>query len=268
MSNENDFVKFKKKGGDMLGIVISGSRGRMGKRIFEASKNFEEVAVKGLLERKGHPEIGIEIEGMKVTDNPEIIKEGDVLIEFTNPEATVEHIEYVLKYKKKVVIGTTALNQEQVKKIEEASKEIPIVFSPNMSVGVNFLFEIVKIASNVLKDYDKEIIEIHHNKKKDAPSGTAMKIAEIIKNECGGNLVFGRKGLVGERKKEEIGVLAVRSGDVVGEHIVLFAGNNERIEIIHRAHSRDAFASGAIRSAIWLKDKKSGLYSMKDVLGL
>lgn len=250
----------------MLKIVISGAMGRMGKRIYEASKGFPEAEVVGLLEKEGHKDIGKKIDNLVITSDTSIIKEADVLIEFTNPLSTVLHIEEVLKYKKGVVIGTTGLDDNEKQKIEQASKEIPVVFSPNMSIGVNLLFELVRFASKVLNDYDKEIIEIHHNKKLDSPSGTALKIAEIIKEMTGGDFVFGRKGKTGPRKKQEIGVLAVRAGDVVGEHTVIFAGNSERIEIIHRAHSRDVFARGAIRAALWLKDKEKGLYSMKDVL--
>jgi len=250
----------------MLKVVISGGMGKMGKRIYEVSKDFDEVRITGLLEKKGHADIGKEIDGLKVTDKLDVIENCDVLIEFTNPITTIEHLEVVSEHKKSIVIGTTGFTEEQKKKILDFSKQIPIVFSPNMSVGVNFMFELVKIASKVLADYDKEIIEIHHNKKADSPSGTALKIAEVIKEVSGGNFVYGREGRVGPRNKNEIGIMAVRAGDVVGEHTVIFAGNNERIEITHRAHSRDVFARGAIRAALWLKDKKNGLYSMENVL--
>jgi 4-hydroxy-tetrahydrodipicolinate reductase len=182
-------------------------------------------------------------------------------------------IEFLGNRGKKLVIGTTGFNEEQVTKIKKFGENNACVFSPNMSIGVNLLFSIVKnVASIIGERYDIEIIESHHNKKKDSPSGTAAKLAEVIADtlernldECG---VYGRKGLVGERTKKEIGIHAVRAGDIVGEHTVMFAGPGERIELTHKAHTRDTFANGAVNAAVWLSEKNKGLFTMKEVLNL
>lgn len=172
-----------------------------------------------------------------------------------------------------MVIGTTGIDEEGIEEIRKTSKDISIVMSPNMSMGVNTLFSIVeRIAPLLIEDFDVEIMEIHHRLKKDAPSGTAVKIAQIIAQAMGEKLedvaVYGRKGMVGGRKDKEIGILSLRGGDIVGEHTVTFAGTGERLEITHRAQSRETFAHGAVKAALWIIDKPSGLYTMRDVLGL
>jgi 4-hydroxy-tetrahydrodipicolinate reductase len=196
----------------------------------------------------------------------------DVLIDFTNPDSALKNIEAAKKYNVPVVIGTTGFIDEQKEKITEISKVVPIVMSPNMSVGVNLLFKLVKEAANKIPDYDIEIVELHHNKKQDSPSGTAAKLAEIAAAAIGQNIseagVYGRRSVHAVRRKDEIGIMSVRGGDIVGEHTVYFVGPGERIELTHRAQSRDTFAAGAVRAAKWLVDKKPGLYDMQDVLGL
>ena len=248
----------------------------MGGMIVRAVENAEGMEVSGGVEAPDSPYIGMdigEIAGLPKKDI-QITSEigeiaGDVIIEFSTPEATISH----LKVGKKMVIGTTGIDEKGIEKIKEASKSISIVMSPNMSVGVNTLFTIVeRIAPILIKDFDVEIMEMHHRLKKDAPSGTAMKIAQIIAQAMGEKLedvaVYGRKGIVGERKDKEIGILSLRGGDVVGEHTVTFAGIGERLEITHRAQSRETFAQGAVKAALWIINKPSGLYATKDVLGL
>ncbi len=258
----------------MLKVIISGVSGRMGSRIFNLAKEDKEIKVIAGLERKDHPEIGKEFfPGVKLYSSlEEVISSTEVIVEFTNPQATLEHLSLAGQKKKAMVIGTTGFSEKEVEKIKEISQSVPIVFSPNMSIGVNLLFRLVREVAKVVPDYDIEIIEAHHNQKKDAPSGTALKLAKIISEELNRDLnkvaVYGREGLVGARKKEEIGILAVRAGDIVGEHTVIFATQGERIELIHRAHSRDTFAAGAIRAAKWIVKQRPGLYDMQNVLGL
>lgn len=265
----------------MTKLIITGSAGRMGKMLVQAGHNNPNSEIVAGVERQGSPFVGQDcgtVAGIgklnaPVVDNLEkVIEQGDVVIDFTAPEATMKNVEIAEKYKKKIVIGTTGLTEKHLSIIKEKSKNISIVQAPNMSVGVNLVFKLVEEISQVLSDYDIEIIEAHHNQKKDAPSGTAAKIAEIIADSLNRNLkevgVYGRQGMVGARKKEEIGIHAVRGGDIVGDHTVLFATNGERIELKHQAHSRMTFAQGAVRAALFLMNQKTGLYSMKEVLGL
>jgi len=258
----------------MVKLVISGICGRMGSRIFSLAKEDKEIEIVAGLERKDHPEIGKEMSlGIKIySDLREIISLADVLVEFTNPQATLEHLSLVKEKKKAMVIGTTGFSETEVEKIKEVSRSVPLVFSPNMSIGVNLLFRLAKETARVISDYDVEIIEAHHNQKKDAPSGTAMKLAKIISEELNRDLnqvaIYGREGVLGARKKEEIGIFAVRAGDIVGEHTVIFATQGERIELIHRAHTRDAFALGALKAVKWVVKQRPGFYDMQNVLGL
>jgi 4-hydroxy-tetrahydrodipicolinate reductase len=252
----------------MMNIVVCGAAGKMGKMIISRVIADPEVKFSGAVEAKGNPCVGSDSSGITITDDFEkAIKTADVAIDFTSPDATINHVELAAKNKKAMVIGTTGLTPGAVEKIKSAAGVIPVVFSPNMSVGVNLLFKLVEEVAGVLADYDVEIVEAHHNQKKDAPSGTAAKLADIIAKKLELPLVYGRQGIVGARKKE-IGIHAVRAGDIVGEHTVLFAGPGERVELIHRAHSRETFAAGAVRAAKWLNGKKPGLYTMRDVLGL
>jgi len=252
-------------------IAICGAAGRMGRAIIGIAKADGNIEVSGAFEFDGNSAIGTGTPKiLPVKDLGKELPKSDVLIDFTNPESTLSNLETAAKHKIPVVIGTTGFTQEQKNKIAETAKIIPVVLSPNMSVGVNLLFKLVEETARKISDYDIEIVELHHNKKKDAPSGTAAKLAECAAKGIGKNIgeigVYGRQGIIGERKKDEIGVMSVRAGDIVGEHTVYFAGPGERIELTHRAHSRDTFAAGAVRAAKWLIGKPAGLYSMQDVL--
>ncbi|MDR2811877.1 MAG: 4-hydroxy-tetrahydrodipicolinate reductase [Endomicrobium sp.] len=254
-------------------LAICGAAGRMGQSIIAIAKKDSEIQISGALEFESSKAIGTGCPIISsVIDLEKILKSTDALIDFTNPESTLKNLDLAVKQEVPVVIGTTGFSEEQKKKIYEASKISPIVFSPNMSVGVNILFKLVEEVAKKISDYDIEIIELHHNKKKDSPSGTAAKLAEITACSIGKDIkdvgVYGRHSVNSARKKGEIGVLSVRAGDIVGDHTVYFVGPGERIELTHRAHSRDTFAAGAVRAAKWVAGKKSGLYDMFDVLSL
>ena len=235
----------------MIKIGIAGACGKMGRRIFELAGFDKDLEVAFVLEKKGTPLIGKEMGRLKVSSNPDGLFLVDVLIDFTLPEATDEHLDYAARYKKALVLGTTGLSDTQKNKVEEVSKIVPIVFSPNMSIGANVLFSILpEIAKKLGPDYNVEIVEAHHRAKKDSPSGTAKKLAEVITQVT----------------KKDIPMHSIRLGDILGDHTIVFCGNSERIEIKHQAHSRDLFAVGALKAAKWLFGKPAGLYSMQDVL--
>lgn len=266
----------------MTRIIVTGAAGRMGSRITALSRDYHDLKLVGVTEIKGHEAIGKDIGhlvgtgemNVKLTDKLEDIIDGaDVIIDFTSTNATLQHIKLASEKKKAMVIGTTGFSKEELELIKEFSKNIPIVLAPNMSVGVNLLLKVLQDIARVLgDDYDIEIIEAHHRLKKDAPSGTAMKMAQVIAEAVNRDLddvaVYARKGLIGERTKKEIGIQTVRAGDIVGEHTVLFGGLGERIEITHKASSRDTFARGALKAALWISNRTHGLYDMQDVLGL
>jgi len=200
------------------------------------------------------------------------LEKTDVIIDFSAPVAAMELLERASQSKTAVVIGTTGLTAEQISRLEGYSESIPVLFSPNMSLGVNLLFKLTEIASKALDtDYDPEIIEAHHRYKKDSPSGTAVKLIELVRDNLKGldnpHILHGREGIVGERTGNEIGVHAVRGGSIIGDHTVSFIGLNDRIELTHKAQSRDVFAGGAVKAAEFLAGKKPGLYNMYDVLG-
>lgn len=243
-------------------IIVCGALGKMGSRIIRLAQADSELEVAGGVEAKDNT--------LYTKDISSVLPSGDVVIDFTAPAATLEHLALCKKARKAIVIGTTGFSVEEIKNIKEASVHVPVVFSPNMSVGVNLLFILAKETAKALSNYDIEIVELHHNQKKDAPSGTAAKLSEIIADSLGRKIedvgIYGRKGVTGARTKEEIGVMAVRAGDIVGEHTVYFAGPGERIELTHRAHSRDTFAAGAIVAAKWVVRQKPGLYDMQHVL--
>jgi 4-hydroxy-tetrahydrodipicolinate reductase len=195
------------------------------------------------------------------------------LIDFTRPEVTLKNIAYCVEYNKNIVIGTTGFSNEEKQQIQHAAESVAIVFAPNMSVGVNLCFKLLETAARVLADdVDIEVIEAHHRHKVDAPSGTALRMGEVIAEALGRKLddcaVYGREGVTGERDRKTIGFETIRAGDIVGDHTVLFADVGERVEITHKASSRMTFANGAIRAALWLEDKNNGLYDMQDVLDL
>jgi len=235
----------------VIKLGITGICGKMGRRIFELAQLDKGLEVSLGLEKKGTPLIGKELGKLRVSSNLEGLFLVDVLIDFTLPEATEEHLDYVAKHRKALVLGTTGLSDAQKTKVEEISKIVPVVFSPNMSIGVNVLFSMLpEIAKKLGPDYSVEIVEAHHKAKKDAPSGTAKKMAELIS----------------QATQKNVPMHSIRLGDIFGDHTVIFCGNSERIEIKHQAHSRDLFAVGALKAAKWISQKPAGLYSMQDVL--
>ncbi|GIX42713.1 MAG: 4-hydroxy-tetrahydrodipicolinate reductase [Leptospiraceae bacterium] len=263
----------------MIQIGISGAMGRMGKTIAHLCREHKDIKIALALEHPEHPDLnqdyGILLNtsnlNIPLSSNKQEIQNIDVLIDFTLPENTIDIIKFCADYKKPIVIGTTGFTKEQKEILYSYKDKIPVLISPNMSLGVNVLFYLVKQATKLLKEYEVEISEIHHSKKKDAPSGTAVRLKDIILEEYNlteNNVIYGRKGIVGERKLDELGIHAIRGGDVVGEHTVYFFSQGERIEITHKATSRDIFARGAIVAAKWILNQKPGLYSMNHVLGI
>ena len=263
-------------------IAVCGAAGRMGKRIVALGHEHPEIEITGALEFPGHPAQGKdagEISGIgsiavAITSKVnEVLKNADVLIDFSAPAASVENVEAAAAAAKAIVVGTTGFSEAQKIEITVKGAKTRCLVAPNMSMGVNLLFNLASAAARALgNDYDVEIVEAHHKMKKDAPSGTAQRVAEVIAEALGRDLrtagIYGRHGVVGERSSGEIGVMAVRGGDIVGEHTVMFVTEGERVELIHRAHSRDAFANGAIKAALWLISQPNGIYDMQDVLGL
>jgi len=240
-------------------VAISGAGGRMGRALLEA------VAASGDTTLAGSFDVGGDVRAA--------LSAADVLIDFTRPEGTLEHLQACLDAKRAIVIGTTGFDPAQLARIREAAREIAIVMAPNMSVGVNVALRLVEMASRSLgPEYDVEVFEIHHKMKVDAPSGTALKLGEVAAKARGATLesngVFARHGVTGERKEGSVGFSAARGGDIVGDHTVFFAGPGERIEITHRSSSRATYAQGALRAARFLAGKPPGLYDMADVLGL
>lgn len=264
-----------------LKIGIVGAGGRMGRNLIQAVHQFEGVELTAAFERAGSSLIGAdagELVGLgnldvaikaTLAENPNF----DLLIDFTRPEGTLEHIAFCVANHKKMVIGTTGFDDAGKQAIKVASEKISIVFASNYSVGVNLVFKLLEKAAKVMGDYcDIEVIEAHHRHKVDAPSGTALSMGEHIAKTLGRDLkthgVFERNGITGERKRDEIGFATIRAGDVVGEHSVWFADEGERVEIAHKASSRMTFANGAVRAAKWLESKQTGLFDMTDVLDL
>lgn len=266
----------------MIKIAVCGAAGRMGQRIINSIIEAEGVKFCAALERPGHPRIGEDAgllagcdkTDIYITDNLNaVVAACDVLIDFTSPKVSLKNLEMCALHKKSIVIGSTGFTPEERALAVELAKEIPAVLAPNMSVGVNVCFKVLKdVAKTLGDDFDVEIVEMHHNKKKDSPSGTAVRMGEVVAEALGRdyNKVanFHREGICGERSKEEIGMQTVRGGDIIGEHTVYFIGMGERIEISHRAMTRDMFSRGAVRAAKWVTSQKSGLYDMQDVLGL
>lgn len=262
--------------------IVAGAAGRMGKTIINLIFQCKDLDLVGAFEHPEHPSVGKDVgevvglpkTGIIVENSLEkVIEKGDVIIDFTFHKASLEHTRINAKYKKAMVIGTTGFKKEELEEIHElAKKNFPLVQAYNMSMGINLLYKLVEITAKTLGEgYDIEIVEAHHRMKKDAPSGTALKLAEVIAKTLGRSekdFRFCREGLIGERTFNEIGIQTIRGGDIVGEHTVLFAGIGERIELIHRASSRETFARGAIRAALWVVGKKPGVYDMQDVLEL
>lgn len=254
----------------------------MGCRLVALIKETTALTLVGALEGKGHHALGedagetarSEHAGVLITDDlPTLIERGDVIVDFSSPEATLEHLRLAVHHRRAMVIGTTGLSISQLDELKSLARQIPCVFSPNMSVGVNLIYKIIgEMAKTLSDDYDIEVIEAHHRLKKDAPSGTALKMAEVLARAMNRDLnhvgVYARKGMIGERSKGEIGIQTIRAGDIVGDHTILFCGMGERLEITHRASSRDTFARGALRATRWVVRQNPGLYDMTDVLGL
>jgi 4-hydroxy-tetrahydrodipicolinate reductase len=266
----------------MARIAIAGVGGRMGRAILNLALKDKSLKVAGAFEKEGNSVIGTDL-GLLVGSEPlgvkagknaaEAIGKADALIDFTHPTAMEGHLQAALETKTAYVVGTTGLTDKHIALLKAASRKIPVVQSPNMSIGVNLLFKIAEITAKALdEDYDIEIVEAHHRLKKDSPSGTALKLLEIVAQARGKNIkkdtVYGREGETGARPRGEIGVFAVRGGDVVGDHNVSFLAEGERVELVHRATSRDAFAQGALKAAKFAAARKSGFFNMLQVLGI
>ncbi len=263
-------------------VAIIGASGRMGKTLIDAVDKTEGLVVSAAVERPDSSLIGADAGelagigkiGVKIVANlTAVVDDFDVLIDFTTPETTINNLEICTKNNKKIIIGTTGFDEAGLSKIDQAAQKIAIIFAANYSVGVNLCLKLLKQAAEVLNDdYDIEIIEAHHRHKVDAPSGTALRMGEVVAETIGRDLkdcaVYGREGITGTRDPETIGFSTIRSGDVVGDHTVLFATEGERVEITHKASSRMTFAKGAARSCSWLKNKQTGLFDMQDVLNL
>lgn len=266
----------------MVRVGVNGAGGRMGKTLIQACVEHPDTQLGAAFEIASSSAIGQDagvnasIESQGVTINSDLANhtnEFDVLIDFTIPECTMQSLETCLHNSKPMVIGTTGLDESQKQQLKEAGNKISIVFAPNMSVGVNLCLKLLQTAAKTLGDeYDVEIIEAHHKHKVDAPSGTALRMGEVVAESLGRNLkdcaVYGREGQTGERDKKTIGFETIRAGDIVGDHTVMFAATGERVEITHKASSRMTFAQGAMRAASWLSSKSTGLYDMQDVLDL
>jgi 4-hydroxy-tetrahydrodipicolinate reductase len=269
----------------MANLIVAGAAGRMGRLLIQMiaqdSANFSAPKLVGALEAKGVSAIGADAGGpagvgklgVTITDDYAAIARPDtVTLDFTSAAPALEHLEVAAKTGAAIVIGATGFTPEMEKRAKELATKTRTVIAPNMSIGINVLTKIVAEVAAILKDFDAEVIEIHHRTKIDAPSGTALALGRAIAQARGQNLaeeaIYGREGITGVRPQGQIGVLAIRAGDAVGDHTVIFGGTGERLELTHRAQSRESLARGALRAAAWLVDKKPGLYSMRDVLGL
>jgi 4-hydroxy-tetrahydrodipicolinate reductase len=261
---------------------VPGAAGRMGRAIIKVLGETDEAELAAAIERPGHPDLGKDAAalaglppaGVQLTHQlDQALEVADVIIDFTAPAATAWTASRAAAAEVGLVIGTTGLGEAERRAVERAAEQVPVVWSPNMSVGVNLVFGLLETAARALGDsYDVEIVELHHRRKVDSPSGTALAMAKVLAEALGRDLGkearYGREGQVGARTQKEIGVLAVRGGDIVGEHTAYFCGLGERLEISHKATSRETFARGAVRAAQWVKGRPAGLYDMQDVLGL
>ena len=266
----------------MVRIAVVGASGRMGHCLIKAAAEAENTELTVVVSRAESVSIGKdagELTGqgaLGVAVNDDLAGAADrfdVLIDFTRPESSMQTIDICHRAGKAIVIGTTGYSEEQKELIAKAAKDVPVVLAPNMSIGVNLAFKLLEMTAKVMgESSDIEVIEAHHRHKVDAPSGTALRMGEVIADTLGRDLkdcaVYGREGNIGERERKTIGFSTIRAGDIVGEHTVMFADDGERVEITHKASSRMTFANGAVRAAIWLEDKQNGLYDMQDVLGL
>ena len=262
-------------------VAIAGASGRMGRMLIEALRATDDCVLAGALDVAASPAIGSDAtaflgqaSGVAITDDlREGLKNADVLIDFTRPEGTLAHLALCAELGVKIVIGTTGFTEAQKAEIAAFAQKTAVVFAPNMSVGVNVTFKLLEMAAKALATgYDIEIIEAHHRHKVDAPSGTALKMGEVVAAALGRDLkdcaVYAREGVTGERDPSTIGFSAIRGGDIVGDHTVLFAGTGERIEITHKSSSRAGYAHGSLRAVRFLQSQRTGLFDMLDVLGL
>jgi len=254
-------------------LAIAGAGGRMGQALVEAVLADRELQLAAALDAAGSPALGRSAGPVKVGADLAVLAAVDALVDFTRPEGTLAHLEACLKHGKSMVIGTTGFSETQKARLAEGGKRIAIVLSPNFAIGVNVVFRLAQTAARALGDaYDVEIVEAHHRHKVDAPSGTALKLGELVAKALGRDLgqvaTHGREGDTGERPAKAIGFHAIRGGDIVGEHTVIFAGAGERVEVAVRSQSRMTYAAGALRAAKWLQGRAPGLYDMFDVLGL
>ncbi|MDD5258489.1 MAG: 4-hydroxy-tetrahydrodipicolinate reductase [bacterium] len=259
----------------MIKVVICGAAGRMGQKIISIIQEEKDIKLVGAIEGSHNPMLGTRISpDVKIIHNlEEVAPLADVVVDFTSPKATLDFLAVLSRLKKPFIIGTTGFTEDEIKNIKFITQNFPCLLASNMSIGMNLLFRLVRDVAPILGDsYDVEIVEAHHNRKKDAPSGTAMTLAEEIAKALNRNvkedLVYGRKGNVGERLPKEIGIHSIRGGDIVGDHTVIFAGHGERIELTHRASSRDTLARGVVRAIRFMATAKTGFYDMQDVLGL
>jgi 4-hydroxy-tetrahydrodipicolinate reductase len=266
---------------EKIRYAIAGSAGRMGRTLIEAVQQDPESTLSAALEHPSSPLLGRDAGelvgapcGVKIgADLDAALAVSDCLIDFTRPEGTLEHLNACQRHKVALIIGTTGFTSEGKAAIESAAKTIPIVFAPNMAIGVNAVFRLLDVAARILNEgYDIEVIEAHHRHKVDAPSGTALRMGEVVAKAIGRELsecaVYGREGHTGERPAKQIGFATIRGGDIVGDHTVLFAGGGERIEITHKSASRMPYAQGALRAGRYMRGRSSGLFDMQDVLGL
>ena len=266
----------------MRRIAVMGTAGRMGKTLIEAVQQTPGAGLTAAVDRPDSTLVGADAGELAALgrigvplsgDLDRVVEEFDVLIDFTHPTVTLKNLAFCRKHGKAMIIGTTGFSVEEKQLLAEAGKDIPIVFAANFSVGVNLCLKLLDTAARVLgDDVDIEIMEAHHRHKVDAPSGTAVRMGEVIADALGRDLkkvaVYGREGQTGARERETIGFATVRAGDIVGDHTVLFAADGERVEITHKASSRMTFAKGAVRAALWLDGREPGLYDMQDVLDL
>jgi 4-hydroxy-tetrahydrodipicolinate reductase len=264
----------------MIRVIINGACGRMGRLIIRGVSEQADMEIVGAIEFPEHPQIGSDAGvvagigeiGVAVTGNLEdVLESADVVIEFSKPEATLQHLREVVNADKAMVIATTGFEPDELATVRELASQIRCVMAPNMSLGVNVMIQALELIAKALgDDYDIEVIEAHHNHKADSPSGTALRLAETVATALGRDLdevgVYGRHGIVGARPKKQIGIHAVRGGDIAGDHTVLFATEGEQLSVVHRAHSPEAFAKGAIRAAKWVIDAPKGLHDVSEVL--
>lgn len=264
----------------MIHVIVNGACGRMGRLITQGVSQENDMKLVGAIEFPTHPQIGSDAGdvagigkiGVPIVGNlSDVMSNADVVIEFSKPEATLKHLRQVVDADKAMVIATTGFTNEELIEIHELASKIPCVMAPNMSLGVNVMIRALElIAKSLGDDYNIEVIEAHHNHKADSPSGTALRLAETVANALGRNLdevgVYGRHGIIGPRPQNQIGIHAIRGGDIAGDHTVMFATEGEQLSVVHRAHSPESFAKGAIRAARWVVNADRGLHDVSEVL--